>query len=75
MANTLPKYTVGQIVKFCEDFKGKEINGIIVSVELDESVNNFSMYYYNIEATNKPYNDVSEGDIIEVVGILWFIMI
>ena len=70
MANTLPKYTVGQIVKFCEDLEGKEINGIIVSVALDESVSNVSMYYYNIEATNKPYNDVSEGDIIKVVESL-----
>lgn len=70
MANTLPKYTVGESVKFCVDLEGKEINGIIVSVALDESVSNVSMYYYNIEATNKPYNDVSEGDIIEVVESL-----
>ena len=75
MSKILPRYAVGQNVIFYENSEGKEINGIIVSVALDESVSNVSMYYYNIEATNKPYNDVSEGDIIKVVESLWFIMI
>ncbi len=70
MSKILPRYAVGQNVIFYENSEGKEINGIIISVELDESVNNFSIYYYNIEAVNKLYKDVPEGDIIEVVKSL-----